>query len=139
MFFASARGAFVASHLRPDRDGDPGRRLDAPRRERARSRRRTIPRLIDIPDFIVVVDGPDGRIELANVAAAAFGCSRASSSAGRAAQSSDLTEVGAAPGRPGTRRAMNVRAADGDATIEVLARHRSRSVRATVCSCRLAT
>jgi PAS domain S-box-containing protein len=95
-------------------------------RERARSSAERFRRLIDdSPDFIVVVDEADARIELANVAAAAFGW-QPGELIGREADSviPDLTEVGAAPDEPGTRRAMNVRAADGSMRpVEVLARH----------------
>ena len=95
-------------------------------RERARTSAERFRRLIDdSPDFIVVVDESDGRIELANVASAAFGW-QPGELVGRVAESviPDLAEVAAAPDEPGTRRAMNVMGADGTTRpVEVLARH----------------
>jgi PAS domain S-box-containing protein len=127
-FFAGAPGAFVRFLIFVPTAIVIAWLVAATRleRERARASAERFRRLIDdSPDFIVVVDEADGRIELANVAAAAFGWQPAEL-IGREAETviPDLTEVGAAPDEPGTRRAMNVMAADGSIRpVEVLARH----------------
>ncbi len=127
-FFAGAPGAFVRFLIFVPTAIVIAWLVAATRleRERARASAERFRRLIDdSPDFIVVVDESDGRIELANVAAAAFGW-QPGELVGTLADSviPNIAEVGAAPDEPGTRRAMNVMGADGTARpVEALARH----------------